>query len=177
VGGLSRNMRFSLGIVSFLVNWLALSHNPLYQLPLPHIRQAPIHTHTRPHTHPHGLPHTDTDEKSQNVQSVGSQWSLLADIYGFSVHTLECMLPQVCALLIERDSSEQTNTHNDGYNSAEYVADNIRFRNAEIFDYMETMLVDKCALCLPFGMKMFNYLQVRAALLCVFLCLLACVLW
>jgi hypothetical protein len=93
------------------------------------------------------------------------------------VHTLECMLPQVCALLIERDSSEQTNVHNDGYNSAEYVADNIRFRNAEIFDYMETMLVDKCALCLPFGMKMFNYLQVRAALLCVFLCLLACVLW
>jgi hypothetical protein len=58
------------------------------------------------------------------------------------VHTLECMLPQVCALLIERDSSEQTNTHNDGYMSAEYVADNIRFRNAEIFDYMETMLVD-----------------------------------
>jgi hypothetical protein len=102
-----------------------------------------------------------------------SQWSLLADIHQFPAATLETILPQLCSLLVERDAVEGSdttlprngiNTQGDGiYPDGDYclLSENtvdVFNPSTHIFDYMESMIIDKCSACLPLAMKLYNYL-------------------
>ena len=99
-------MLFGLGVIPYLIQWIAFSQFGTYQLPLP-----------------------------QSIPR--NQWTLLTDFHQFKDFNVEQILPQVCELLLERDSSPE---------------------NA-VFEYFESIMIEKCANCLPLGIKMCSLLQ------------------
>lgn len=83
-------------------------------------------------------------QQSSYIQSTfppKSQWTLLQDINSMPEDDIEKFLPQVCNLLIDRD------TMND----------------LRLVDHLESILVDKCSKCLPFGFRVCSLLKVRVA--------------
>ena len=60
-----------------------------------------------------------------------SYWSLLSDFQSLPENEIEKFLPQICSILIERDSTQ----------------------DPDIFAYLEKILADKCAGCMTFGLR------------------------
>ena len=100
-----------LGILSFLVQWLALSHlgNRSYQ-------QTSYQFSSPPKSH----------------------WSLLSEFQNLPEDEIEGFLPQICNILLDRDSTDEYG----------------------LFEHFERILVEKCAGCLTFGMRVCGLLKV-----------------
>ena len=96
-----------LGILPFLVQWIALSQ---LGSQISHLR----------------LPDK-------------SYWSLLSDFKSLSENEVEKFLPQVCNILIEKDSTQ----------------------DPDVFSYLEKILAEKCAGCLTFGLRTCSLLKVN----------------
>lgn len=101
-----------LGILSFLVQWLALSHlgNRSYQ-PTSYQFSSPPKSH----------------------------WSLLSEFQNLPEDEIEGFLPQICNILLDRDSTDEYG----------------------LFEHFERILIEKCAGCLTFGMRVCGLLKVH----------------
>ena len=101
-----------LGILSFLVQWLALSHvgNRDYQLSSHQFSSPPK-----------------------------SHWTLLSEFYNLPQDEIEGFLPQICNILLDRDPKEDIG----------------------LYEHFERILIDKCAGCLTFGMRVCSLLKVH----------------
>lgn len=95
-----------LGILPFLIQWLAISHIG--------------------------------NELSHHSYPPKSHWTLLSELQQVPEDEIEEFLPQICNILIERDT----------------VTDH------DVFNYFERILLEKCAGCLPFGMRASSMLKV-----------------
>ena len=74
----------------------------------------------------------------QNIYPPKSHWSLLSELQQLPEEDLEDFLPQLCNILLDRDSE-------DAYG---------------LYDHFEEVLLDKCAKCLPFGLRVYGLLKV-----------------
>ena len=102
-----------IGILPFLVQWLALSHvgnRAYYQSNYQYYSSPPK-----------------------------SHWALLAEFQELPEDEIEGFLPQVCNILIDRDMKDEYG----------------------IFDHFERILLEKCAKCLTFGMRVSGLLKVN----------------
>ena len=108
-----------LGILSFLVQWLALSHvgNRHYQLSSHQFSSPPK-----------------------------SHWALLSEFHSLPEDEIEGFLPQICNILLDRDPK-------DDYG---------------LYDHFERILIEKCAGCLTFGMRVCGLLKVPKQILLTF---------
>ncbi len=68
-----------------------------------------------------------------------SHWTLLNDFQQLPEEDIELFLPQICNMILDRGS----------------LTDN------HLFDYFEQLLVNKCADCFPFGLRVCALLKVR----------------
>jgi hypothetical protein len=104
-----------LGILSFLVQWLALSHvgNRDYQLSSHQFSSPPK-----------------------------SHWTLLSEFYNLPQDEIEGFLPQICNILLDRDPKEDIG----------------------LYEHFERILIDKCAGCLTFGMRVCSLLKVHISM-------------
>ena len=69
-------------------------------------------------------------------------WALLSEFQQLPEDEIEGFLPQICNILIDRDTSRIR----DDY---------------AIYDYFEKLLVEKCADCLTFGIRVCGLLKVQ----------------
>ena len=74
----------------------------------------------------------------QNLSPPRSHWSLLADLQQLPEEELEDFLPQLCNILIDREVDDQYG----------------------LYDHFEQVILDKCAKCLPFGLRVCGLLKV-----------------
>lgn len=101
-----------LGILSFLVQWLALSQHGSrnYQ-----ISSNPFSSPPKSH------------------------WALLSEFHSLPEDEIEGFLPQICNILIDREAKD----------------------NFGLYEHFERILIDKCAGCLTFGMRVCGLLKVN----------------
>ena len=104
-----------IGILSFLVQWLALSHigNRSHQ-PTSYQFSSPPKSH----------------------------WSLLSEFQNLPEDEIEGFLPQICNILLDRDSKDEFG----------------------LYEHFERILIEKCAGCLTFGMRVCGLLKVQTAI-------------
>lgn len=69
-----------------------------------------------------------------------SHWTLLNELQKLGEDEIERYLPQVCNMVLDRDS----------------------LNDPDLFNYFENILVKKCADCLPFGSRISGYLKVTS---------------
>lgn len=109
------------GILPFLIQWLALSH-----------------------LGSHFLNQQSYQASSFYSYPPKSQWTLLNDFANLCEDEIEKFLPQVCNILIDRET-----TNDDA-----------------LLNQYENILLNKCSNCLPFGMKACNLLKVSILIEC-----------
>jgi len=68
-----------------------------------------------------------------------SHWTLLTEFTAIPEDEIELFLPQVCNILLDRDNQER-----DEYG---------------LYQQFERILLDKCARCFPFGIRVCNLLK------------------
>ena len=94
-----------MGILPFLIQWVALNHNYNYVY---------------------------------NNNYHKSHWTLVSELQQLSEDEIEHFLPQICNILIDK----------------EYETD------YGLYDHLENILAQKCASCLPFGLRVCGFLKV-----------------
>lgn len=67
-----------------------------------------------------------------------SHWTLLAEFQNLPEEEIETFLPQICNMVLDQES----------------------LNDPAIFDYLERIILGKCAQCLPFGMRVCGVLRV-----------------
>lgn len=72
------------------------------------------------------------------VHTEESHWSLLQDLNNASNDEIERFLPQVCNFALDTS-----------------------LNNKQLSDYFESILINKCAACLPCGLRVCGLLKVR----------------
>lgn len=100
-----------LGILSFLVQWLALSHIGSRNYLSSHQFSSPPKSH----------------------------WALLSEFHNLPEDEIEAFLPQICNILLDRDQKDDFG----------------------LYEHFERILIDKCAGCLTFGMRVCGLLKVQ----------------
>ena len=108
-----------LGILSFLVQWLALSH-------VGSQHGSSFSQHSPSNSHQFSSPPK-------------SHWTLLSEFYNLPQGEIEGFLPQICNILLDRDPKEDIG----------------------LYEHFERILIDKCAGCLTFGMRVCSLLKVH----------------
>jgi hypothetical protein len=122
------------GILPFLIQWLALSHFGSVLLnpnPLPYSAQYP-ESYASPY------PAQSYSHSNYYGNSAPSQWKLLNEFANLAEDEIEKFLPQICNILLDYE------TMND----------------PRLIEQYERIVIDKCANCLPFGIKVCNLLKV-----------------
>lgn len=106
-----------IGILPFLVQWLALSHlgSRNYQDPY--------------------------NSAYQYSSPPKSHWALLSEFQQLPEDEIEGFLPQICNILIDRDTKDEYG----------------------LYEHFERILVQKCAGCLTFGMRVCGLLKAASA--------------
>lgn len=140
-----------IGILPFLIQWVALSmFGTTKRLPSSsfddttyssHYAQSPILTSTSynylspSYSNSQSFPSTSS---SYSVLPPKSHWTLLTELQGLPEEDIEPFLPQICNMVLDRDA----------------------LTDPAIFDFFEQVLLNKCAQCLPFGLRVCGVLRV-----------------
>jgi hypothetical protein len=105
-----------LGILPFLIQWIALSQ-----------------FHTNQNTFLKG-----NQQILYGNQHSKNHWTLLSELSKLPEKDIEQYLPQICNIVLDRES----------------------LNNDELSNYFENIIVNKCAECVPFGLRVCGLLKV-----------------
>ena len=130
------------GILPFLVQWLALSSDE-----------------SRLGTTPGSNYNSNSNSNSNynyNYNSYPSYppksyYSLISDLQQLPEEEIESFLPQICNILFDCDREDFPYDGGGGGGGG---------RTSSLFNYFESVVLSKCADCLPFGMKVCGLLKV-----------------
>lgn len=123
------------GILPFLIQWLALSH----------FGSVLLNPNPLPYSSSYPTSYPDQSYSQGNYYShqPSSQWKLLNEFANLAEDEIEKFLPQICNILLDYE------TMND----------------PRMIEQYERIIIDKCANCLPFGIKVCNLLRVSESLI------------
>ena len=154
------------GILPFLIQWLALSQYGQQNKPSPYdttgypqtqyySQQSGSYAGQQTQYYQQGgggtaPPPTNSayynrPAYSSPLEAPKSYWTLLTEFQQLPEDEIENFLPQICNILIERED-EISNTNNQDPNYG-------------LYEHFERILIDKCAGCLPFGLRVCNLLK------------------
>lgn len=137
------------GILPFLMQWLSLSSHQQEQYNTPSSHYS---TPSQPYQQPY-QPYTHTSESissphhsSYYHQNTGqhaytapkSHWTLINEFAQLPEDEIETFLPQVLNILLDNESPDQYG----------------------IYSQLERVILNKCANCLPFGLRIIHLLKV-----------------
>lgn len=128
-------------ILGFLIQWLALS-NYVYK--------------NEPNGQAGSTSSISNDafpcDDSIRVQSAMARWNMLRKLQNIPPAEIECYLPQICSMLIDRPPGAPPNPAQN-----QYVSD---ANDPNLMQYFQDIVVQKCERCLPFGIKTVGFLKV-----------------